>query len=108
MTNTVGEVGATHRDPGQYRRFAGARLHPALDLMDRIAVRAPQRIVDLGCGTGGVTRILAERWPGAEVTSIDASPEMLAAARAAPSRIRWRPRARRAWWCGLPSIRLRS
>ncbi|MBC7905956.1 MAG: methyltransferase domain-containing protein, partial [Rhodospirillaceae bacterium] len=49
----------------------------------------PHQVVDLGCGTGNVTRILAERWHDATVTGVDSSPEMLAAASDQPSRIRW-------------------
>lgn len=65
-------------DPGQYLKFGGERLRPALDLMARAPVEEPERVVDLGCGTGSITRILAERFPAAIVTGIDGSAEMLA------------------------------
>ncbi len=68
-------------DPGQYLKFADHRLRPALDLMARIPPLAARRIYDLGCGPGTITRLLAERWPGAEVSGIDGSAEMLARAR---------------------------
>jgi trans-aconitate 2-methyltransferase len=70
-------------DPALYRRFAGDRLRPALDLLARVPVDAPQRIVDLGCGTGASTAILAARWPGAAIVGVDSSPAMLADARKA-------------------------
>ncbi len=76
-------------DPGQYLKFADHRLRPALDLMGRIPLERPPAIYDLGCGSGNVTRILADRWPAADVAGVDNSPEMLAQAAAAPSRIRW-------------------
>jgi trans-aconitate methyltransferase len=38
-------------------------------------------IYDLGCGTGHLTRILADPFSNSEVTGIDSSPEMLAEAR---------------------------
>jgi trans-aconitate methyltransferase len=38
-------------------------------------------IYDLGCGTGHLTRILADTFSNSEVTGIDSSPEMLAEAR---------------------------
>lgn len=68
-------------DPLQYARFAGQRLRPALDLIARIGLDAPQTIVDLGCGTGNVTRILHSRWPDAQITGVDSSREMLAEAK---------------------------
>ena len=67
-------------NPGQYLKFADHRLRPALDLMGRIPLEDPQVIYDLGCGSGNVTRLLADRWPGADVIGMDNSPEMLAQA----------------------------
>lgn len=76
-------------DPEQYLKFADHRLRPALDLMGRIPLACPQTIYDLGCGSGNVTRLLADRWTSAEVIGMDNSPEMLAQASEIPSRIRW-------------------
>ncbi len=64
-------------DPGQYLKFADHRLRPALDLMGRIPLERPQVIYDLGCGSGNVTRLLSDRWPGASVIGMDNSPDML-------------------------------
>ncbi|MBW4091818.1 MAG: trans-aconitate 2-methyltransferase [Proteobacteria bacterium] len=78
-------MAATSWDPGQYLRFADARLRPALDLLAQVPLEAPARVVDLGCGPGTVTRILKSRFPSAAVTGIDSSAAMLAQARdAAP------------------------
>ncbi|MDO8606928.1 MAG: methyltransferase domain-containing protein [Phaeospirillum sp.] len=68
-------------DPAVYTAFAQPRLRPAQDLLARIETGTPGRVVDLGCGTGNVTRLLAARWPQARVIGIDSSPEMLAVAR---------------------------
>jgi trans-aconitate 2-methyltransferase len=68
-------------DPAQYLKYSGERLRPALDLLARVGVDAPRTVVDLGCGAGNVTRILAERWPGARVIGFDNSASMLAQAR---------------------------
>jgi trans-aconitate 2-methyltransferase len=70
-------------DPTQYLRYTDERLRPALDLMARVPLDAPSRIVDLGCGPGNVTAILAQRWPSAAVIGLDGSAAMLDKARAA-------------------------
>ena len=67
-------------DPAQYLKFAGPRLRPALDLLQRIAVEAPDVVYDLGAGAGNVTRLIAARWPEAQVVGVDSSAEMLARA----------------------------
>jgi trans-aconitate 2-methyltransferase len=84
-------------DPQQYGRFAGQRLRPALDLIARIPLEHPQTVVDLGCGTGNVTRMLRSRWPGAGVTGVDASPQMLAEARKEEASIAWEQTELGAW-----------
>lgn len=76
-------------DPQQYLRFADERARPALKLLARVPTAAPAVVYDLGCGAGNVTLLLAERWPAARVTGVDASSEMLAQAAAAPSAVRW-------------------
>lgn len=77
-------------NPQQYLKFAGERLRPALDLMARIDLPDPRTIVDLGCGPGNVTALLAQRWPHARVVGIDNSEAMLAQARAsAPSNVEY-------------------
>jgi trans-aconitate 2-methyltransferase len=75
-------------DPSQYLKFADARKRPALDLLARLGEPA-HCIVDLGCGAGNITRLLAESWPGAQITAIDSDPAMLAKAAATPSTIDW-------------------
>lgn len=76
-------------DADQYLKFGGHRTQPARDLLARVPLAAPRRIVDLGCGPGNSTELLARRWPDAEVTGIDSSPEMLAQARASYPALRW-------------------
>lgn len=67
-------------DPATYLRYAGERGRPFLDLVARIGADRPRTVVDLGCGPGTLTALLKHRWPGADVTGIDSSPEMVAAA----------------------------
>ncbi|SNS73029.1 trans-aconitate 2-methyltransferase [Geodermatophilus saharensis] len=69
-------------DPATYLRFAGERARPFADLLARVDTADPRVVVDLGCGEGALTASLAARWPGARVTGVDSSPEMLAAAAA--------------------------
>jgi trans-aconitate 2-methyltransferase len=68
-------------DADQYLRFNDERTRPCRELAARIAVAEPERVIDLGCGPGNSTAVLAERWATAELTGLDSSPEMIAAAR---------------------------
>lgn len=72
-----------HWDPGQYLRYSGHRARPLHDLLARVPdlPRDPARVADLGCGPGGPTALLADRWPSARITGWDNSPRMLDAAR---------------------------
>jgi trans-aconitate 2-methyltransferase len=64
--------------------------------MARIGLRSPETIIDLGCGAGELTRILAARWPNAGVTGLDSSPDMLDEARSADAEV-GRPGGPLAW-----------
>ncbi len=71
-------------DPERYLRHASERGRPFVDLMARVGAEQPRRVVDLGCGPGTLTALLAERWPEADVLGVDSSPDMLERARAVP------------------------
>ena len=68
-------------DPDRYLAYADERGRPFVDLLARVPAETPRVVVDLGCGPGNLTALLAARWPGAKVTGIDSSPEMIEAAR---------------------------
>ncbi len=68
---------ATVWDPGQYLRYRDERARPFVDLLARVPVAHPARVVDLGCGPGNLTATLAERWPQADVLGVDSSPLMI-------------------------------
>jgi len=76
-------------DSRQYLRFEAERTLPCRDLVRRIELQAPRKIVDLGCGPGTSTGVLLQRWPQAEVLGVDSSPEMLQVARRAHPSVRW-------------------
>lgn len=54
-------------------------------IADLVAAGEPVSVLDVGAGTGTVTRRLLERLPSAQLTALDASAEMTAAARVALS-----------------------
>jgi len=76
-------------DPDQYELFSGPRTRPALDLLRSFDLDDPSYVVDLGCGTGNLTAILAARWPGARVQGIDNSESMLERARELDANVTW-------------------
>src|SRR5262249_45452579 len=67
-------------DPAQYHKFQAQRALPFDDLLALVTVRPGLRAVDLGCGTGELTRKLADALPSSDVLGLDSSAEMLARA----------------------------
>ncbi len=67
-------------DPDRYLAFTDERGRPFVDLITRIGAESPGTVVDLGCGTGHLTALLARRWPYAHVRGVDSSEEMVRAA----------------------------
>jgi trans-aconitate 2-methyltransferase len=74
-------AGVTTWEPRTYLRYADVRFRAGLDLIARIPANEYRTIYDLGCGTGYLTHVLAEKFPQAQVVGIDKSPEMLAKAK---------------------------
>jgi trans-aconitate methyltransferase len=75
-----GALSTSQWDAGEYARvgaFVAELGGAALDLLDP---EPGERILDVGCGDGTLTKKIIER--GATVLGIDHSPEMIAAARA--------------------------
>lgn len=67
-------------DPDHYLRFADHRARPGVELLARVRHEDPAVVVDLGCGPGNLTALLAQRWPQARVIGVDSSVEMIEAA----------------------------
>jgi trans-aconitate 2-methyltransferase len=63
--------------PEQYERFKAERRQPFDDLLSLVERRPRMRVVDLGCGTGELTRELHETLGARETIGIDASETML-------------------------------
>jgi trans-aconitate 2-methyltransferase len=64
-------------NPDKYHQFKNQRSAPFFDLLKLVDVRPGLRAVDLGCGTGELTRRLADSLPESEVLGLDSSPQML-------------------------------
>jgi trans-aconitate 2-methyltransferase len=68
-------------DPRQYDKFEREREQPFFDLLALVRPRPGMRVVDLGCGTGKLTRTLHHRLDARETLGIDRSDSMLAGTR---------------------------
>jgi trans-aconitate 2-methyltransferase len=64
-------------NPDLYHKFQTERAAPFYDLLALVDVRPHLKVIDLGCGTGELTRQLADRLPDSQVTGLDNSPHML-------------------------------
>ncbi|MFL6212591.1 MAG: methyltransferase domain-containing protein [Blastocatellia bacterium] len=65
-------------NPDQYERFRSERSQPFFDLMALVAPRPEMRVVDLGCGTGELTRVLHQTLKASDTLGLDSSAAMLA------------------------------
>ena len=66
------------------RREIAARMHERLSLVKIV----PQRVLDAGCGAGLDLGTLQKTYPAAQILGLDASPGMLAGAKAPPPAMR--------------------
>jgi trans-aconitate 2-methyltransferase len=64
-------------DPERYHKFQSQRSAPFYDLLALVERHPKLNVVDLGCGTGELTRQLADSLPDSNVLGIDSSSEML-------------------------------
>ncbi|MDE6469693.1 MAG: methyltransferase domain-containing protein [Eubacterium sp.] len=66
----------------QYLKFKKERTQPSIDLVNRINIENPKRIIDIGCGPGNSTVVLKKRYPNAYILGVDFSPNMIEKAKA--------------------------
>jgi trans-aconitate 2-methyltransferase len=74
-------MASNHWNPTLYSRFETQRTQPARDLISRVDLAVVRNAVDLGCGPGNSTELVAQRFPDAAVTGMDSSEAMLTSAR---------------------------
>ena len=74
MRRRTGAHAHTPGTPTATSTYADERGRPFVELVARIGDDAPATVVDLGCGPGNLTALLAERWPAAEVPRASTQP----------------------------------
>lgn len=67
-------------NPEKYNEFKSLRYQPFFDLVSHIKDKPYMEVIDLGCGTGELTQLLAKQLTHPSLSGIDSSPEMLAEA----------------------------
>lgn len=64
-----------------YHRVSDPQVAMSAAVLDRLELRGDETVLDAGCGSGRVTRLLLDRLPRGRVIGVDASAEMVARAR---------------------------
>jgi trans-aconitate 2-methyltransferase len=68
-------------DATTYERLSAPMTAMGTEVLDRLVLRGDETVLDAGCGTGNVTRVLLERLPRGRVIAVDAAPSMVEQAR---------------------------
>jgi trans-aconitate 2-methyltransferase len=70
-------------DAVTYDRVSTPQVEFARRVLDRLPLNGDETVLDAGCGSGRVTRMLEQRLPHGRVIAVDASPSMVEKAREA-------------------------
>ena len=68
-------------DADAYDRSSDPQIEMARPVLARLELRGDETVLDAGCGSGRVTKLLLERLPGGRVVAVDAAPSMVERAR---------------------------
>ena len=68
-------------DAADYVAHSAAQQDWARELIAQLELRGDERVLDIGCGDGRATALIAERLPRGSVLGVDNSPSMIAKAR---------------------------
>lgn len=70
-------------DSADYARNSATQFAWAQELLTKLRLRGDESVLDIGCGDGKITALIAKSVPRGRVTGIDRSPDMIALARTA-------------------------
>jgi trans-aconitate 2-methyltransferase len=68
-------------DAATYDRVSAPQVEWAQRVLERLPLRGDETVLDAGCGSGRVTRLLLERLPRGHVVAVDSAPSMVEHAR---------------------------
>ena len=76
-----GGAGPVDWEAGTYHRVANNQEEWGAEVLGRLSLTGDETVLDAGCGSGRVTRLLLERLPRGRVIGVDASTSMIEEAR---------------------------
>lgn len=81
MTEEVKKGNPSDWDASTYGRVSTPQQEWAGPVMERLGLKGDETVIDAGCGSGNVTRVLLDALPDGDVIAVDGSPSMIEAAR---------------------------
>jgi trans-aconitate 2-methyltransferase len=68
-------------DAASYERVSNPLVEMAVAVLERLPLRGDETVLDAGCGSGRVTRMLLDRLPDGHVVAVDSAESMVEHAR---------------------------